>query len=179
MQFAQKDFSYYVRIFTGPLYLLVGFGVLGMVLSAIDPLIGQKVLFQMVVWVSTILIYGYVGWSAVLKYQATRAQAGWAGALCGVIAGFAGGILGIITIFAVPEIIDASLREAMAKNPNAQFDPEMMRRIALFFALATMVFSPVFSAVMGWVLALLGGIFGEKKARKLSAGQPTPPPLAE
>ena len=153
-----------------PFILLVVWNLAGLVIAFANPAIMLHGSMQTIGWIVMLAAYGYVGWSAVRKHEATIAQGTWAGTFCGLLEGLAGGIIGLMIIFLVPDFVQIMVSQTNAKiaaaNPSApSFTMEQMEKWMVFGAVAGLILGPIIQGLIGAGVAALAGVIAKPKKK--------------
>jgi|TARA_Y100000310_G_C20157405_1_gene567496 hypothetical protein len=155
MKFANKEFAEYWKIIKIPTYVLIAWGILGFIMSIISFQLYMTVFSSSSSLILTIVIFGFIGWTAIKDHNQTVKIAAWSGALTGAITGFIGAIIGIFMFYLVPEIIQLAMAQAGANAAAV----EGFIKIGVYLGLIT---GPLISAIIGAIIALIAALIAKK-----------------
>ncbi|MFH1642998.1 MAG: hypothetical protein ABIC04_08950 [Nanoarchaeota archaeon] len=158
MKFADKDFLEYWKVIKIPTYILVAWGVLGFIISAVSFSLYQSVFAPVAGWILTVSAFGFIGWFGVKDHKVSLKFSAWAGALSGAISGFAGAGLGILMYHFVPEVIQAALAQTAASGVDAATLQSYMS-IGIYIGLIT---GPLVTAIIGAIISTLASFIAQK-----------------
>ena len=158
MKFAEKDISYYWKIFKIPLLILLSWSIVGFIISLSSYQTYKSIFSGIVGLVVSVALYGITGYLAVADHKATIKQSAWSGALLGITAGFIGGIIGILMFNLVPEFVADTVRDAVAQGAQAELTKNIMK-ISTYIGPIT---GPIFGGLIGALIAAIGGFISKK-----------------
>jgi len=158
VKFAEKEFDYYWKIIKIPLFVIIGWSVLGFIISLISFQTYQSIFSSISGILLGILVFGFIGWTTIKDHKGEIKHAAWAGALAGIIAGFVGGIIGVIMFYAVPQIASASIQQAVAKGAPHNVAENMIR----IGAMIGIIVGPIMNGVIGTIIAAITGLIAKK-----------------
>ncbi len=119
MKFAEKEFLEYWKVIKIPTYALIGWSVLGFIISVVSFSLYLTVFSPLASWILIMAVFAFIGWTVIKDRKATVKIAAWSGALSGAISGFVGGLIGILMYYFVPDVIEAALAQAAHAGANA------------------------------------------------------------
>lgn len=155
---AKSKLKEYWEIMKIPVYILVGWSVLGLIVAAISFDLYATIFSQAAEIIITIAAFGFVGYTAVKDHKKTAGEAFKIGAMAGIITGFAGGVISIIMSFAAPEIIEFAIQTAVSSGA-ARGQVEGLIKIGIYIGVIT---GPIVNGIIGGLLSLIGGLIGKK-----------------
>jgi hypothetical protein len=155
MKFAGKEFNDYWKIIKIPTYVLVGWSVLGFIVSIVSFSLYATIFSAGASWVLMIAVFGFIGWTIIKDHKESVKIAAWGGALTGAIAGFAGAIISIFMFYLVPEVIQAAIMQAGANAAAV----ESFMAVAIFIGLIT---GPLVSGIIGAVITGIVALIAKK-----------------
>ncbi len=154
IKFANKEFKEYWNTIKMPAYVLIAWSILALIISMISFSIYVTIFSPIASWLLTIVIFGFIGWTAVKDHNQSIKTAAWSGALTGIISGFVGAIIGILMFYLVPQVIQAAI--AQAGNSAAIED---FMKIGIYIGLIT---GPLFSGLIGAALSAISALIAKK-----------------
>ncbi len=158
MKLGEKEIKDYWAIVKIPTFIIIGWYVVGLIFSAVAYQIYQSVFQGIAGWLILVAYFGFIGWVSVKEHKLKPSQAGWAGAVGGIVIGFVGGIFSILTYFLLPSVIDQAVMQAVAKGaPEATV--RSMMSITIYFGV---IIAPVINGLVGWVLSAITGLVAKK-----------------
>jgi hypothetical protein len=157
-----KTLTQYMGIIKMPLLALIGLDIVSFLTGFLGyiPAIGfafamLNVLVSLVIFVLTLGIAGYIGYSAVKKYGGDLLSSLVAGALAGLISGVVSGVLNLVSAMAMLGM-GRGLGSVMVMGAS----------------MVGLIISPIFGAILGGILAVIGGaVAGARTFGPASAGQ--------
>ena len=155
MKFANKEFSEYWHIIKIPAYVLIAWGILGLIISMVSFSLYSTIFSPLAGWILTIAVFGFLGFTTIKDHKQTVKIAAWAGALTGIISGFIGGILSILMFYLAPQVIQAAVAQA-GQDPAAV---QAFMEIGIYIGLIT---GPIISGIIGAVISLIAALIAKK-----------------
>lgn len=132
-----------------PVIILIVWGAIVLFLR-IDQIISSKLVFGILGWGITLVVFGYIGYSLSCKKR--KKDAVRAGAYAGVIVGLVSAVLSIISYYFFPGFFDAQIRETV--NAGASLETvTLFMQIGLYVSL---VISPLINGLIGAFASWLG-----------------------
>ena len=162
MEFGGKKFEFYWKIIQGPLYVLVGWNLIGFIVACFSYQTYMNIFSSLSGLVLSILIFGFIGWTAIKDYQGEIKHGAWSGALTGVISGLIGAVLSIGMFYLVPEMMQQSLTLAVQKGAPAETVKTFMQ-IGIFFNL---LLAPLISGVIGALISVIASLIAQTVKNK-------------
>ncbi|MFZ2455906.1 MAG: hypothetical protein WAX07_05470 [Candidatus Altiarchaeia archaeon] len=160
-----KTLSEYLKIIKMPLLALIAMDIVGFLLGFLTyiPAIGfifamLNMVIGLVLFVITVVIAGYIGYTAVKKYSGDLLTSLAAGAIAGLLSGIVSAVLNVISALA-----------------GLGMSPGIGQAVFMGTALVGLILSPVFGAVVGGILATIGGAVAGAR----TFGSPAPQPAAK
>lgn len=160
-----KTLNEYLKIVKMPLLAWIALDIVNFLLGFLTyiPAIGiafafLNLLVAMVIFVITVAIAGYIGYTVVKKYSGDLLSSLAAGAIAGLLSGIVGAILNLVSALA-----------GIGVNQGIE------QAVLMGAALLGLVLSPIFGAVFGGILALIGGAVAGAR----TFGSPAPKPAAK
>jgi hypothetical protein len=116
----------------------------------VDQFISSKLIYNILSWGITLVVFGYIGYSLAGKKRGKDATR--AGAYAGVIVGFVSAVLAIIAYYIFPGFFDAQIAEAVKAGADIG-TVNLFMKIGLY---ASLIISPVISGVIGAFASWIG-----------------------
>jgi len=152
------DINYYWNIVRVPFFILIGWQVLGLIMSFVSVGLYISIFGSISGWILTVAVFGFIGYIAVKDHKGSYKEAMLAGLMTGAMAGLAGAIIGIIMVN-----VSAGYVEMLVGQMTAQgLSDEMARQYISMGSYIGILAGPVVNGIVGLVLALLGGLVGKK-----------------
>jgi len=143
-----KKLSEYIDIIKIPLIALIGLDIVSFLMSFLSYIPAAGFAFTMlnlaagvVIFILTLAIAGYIGYTTVRKHSGDLLTALAAGAIAGAISGVVSGLLSIVS--------------AMA---GTSARPGFGSAIIIVAALAGLIASPIAGAIVDGILSVIGGL---------------------
>ncbi|MFH2027787.1 MAG: hypothetical protein ABIJ08_01485 [Nanoarchaeota archaeon] len=155
MKFGNKEFKEYWKIIKIPTYILVGWSIVGFILSIIAYDLYSSVFTGASGWVLMLSVFGFIGWSAIKDYKKDINFSAWSGAISGAISGMVGAVIAIIMFFTVPEILLAAASQANMDTSTLQ----SMMQIGVYIGLVT---GPLISGLIGSLISAISAAIAKK-----------------
>ncbi|MBW2990064.1 hypothetical protein KY358_07155 [Candidatus Woesearchaeota archaeon] len=155
MIFAQKEFSYYWKIIRVPLFILVAWSILGLIISLFSFSLYSSIFSPLAGWLLILSIFGFIGWTTIKDYGQKAKVAAWAGALAGAIFGFIGSLVSILMFHLVPEVVQSAIAQA-GENAAAV---EGFIAIGIYLSAITV---PVIYAIVGAMISAMAALIAKK-----------------
>lgn len=152
------EFKEFWKIIKIPVYVLVGWNVLGLIIAVISYSLYTSIFSGVATWVLMAAVFGFVGYSAVKDYNLSIGGSAKAGAFAGAIVGVVGGILGVVIITAVPQVLEQVI-ELGVESGVARDTIESMAKIGVYLGI---IIGPITNAIIGSIIAALGGLIAKK-----------------
>jgi len=162
IEFAKKDFSYYWNIIKIPLFVLIGWSVLAVIVAKMSTYWHQSIFGTWQGLVVQLIVFGFIGYTIIAEHKGSVKQSAWAGAITGVIAGFVGAILAVIMFYLVPQIYELSINQAVAQGAPAELVRNIIR-IGLYTGFIT---GPLFAGLIGAAISAISGVVTKKLEKK-------------
>lgn len=141
-----------------PVIVLVAWSLITFIIP-IQDLIGNNIVYGIISWCVTIVLFGWVGYNVVQSKHEISAPK--AGAIAGAISGFIGGVIALITYFVNPQFYALQIEQAIAQGA-----PEETIRIGIQIGLFIgLIIGPVISAVIGAVITWISSLVFKKKKK--------------
>ena len=142
-----KTLSEYMTIIKMPLMALIGLDIVSFLMGFLNyiPAIGfafamLNVAVGLVLFLLTLIIAGYIGYTTVKKHSGDLLSSLVAGALAGVISGVVSGVLSLISIMA-----------------GIGISPGMGSAFMMGAALVGLIVSPIISTIIVGIVSTIGG----------------------
>jgi hypothetical protein len=132
-----------------PTIILIVWGAIVLFLR-VDQLIPSKLVFNILSWGISLVVFGYIGYSLAGKKREKEAVR--AGAYAGIIVGLASAVLSIISYHFFPGFFDAQIAEAV----KAGADPAIVTLFIQIGLYVSLVLSPAISGVIGAFVSWVG-----------------------
>ncbi len=155
MKFGKKDFSEHWKIIKIPTLILIAWSVLGFLVSMFSFTLYTTIFSVSASWLLMIVMFAFIGWSAVKDHKGTVKTGAWAGALSGVISGFIGAIIGILMFYLVPDLVQFAISQAGANAAAI----ESFLAIGVYIGLVT---GPLFSGIIGAIISSIAALIAKK-----------------
>jgi hypothetical protein len=165
LAFAEKDFNYYWGIVSVPFYILLGWLLLGLILSLVHMDTYRLIFNNWATFVLGIAFFGFIGWTTVKDHKGEVKHAAWAGAIFGAFLGLAGAVVSILMLNLSPAMLEMTIQQGMARvPPEAGMGRDMMQSYIMMGMYIGLITGPLFNGLIG---ALVSGISGavSKKVR--------------
>ena len=157
MKFGGKEFSDYWKIIKIPTYVLIGWSIIGFIISIISFSLYLSIFSSSSGWFLLIGVFGFIGWMTIKDHKGTVKIAAWGGALSGAISGFIGAIIGILMFYFVPAILDYTIVQAQGAMDAASLQGLMETMI--YVGLIT---GPLISGIIGAAIAAVAALIAKK-----------------
>ncbi len=158
MKFAEKEFSDYWKIIKIPTLILIGWSVLGFIISVVSFSLYATIFSPLAGWLLTIIIFGFIGWTVIKDHKEGVKIAAWAGALSGAISGFVGASISILMFYLVPEIIEAAMQQVAQAGGDIAAVQSFMA-IGVFIGLIT---GPLVYAIIAAIISTIAALIAKK-----------------
>ncbi len=147
----------YWKIIKVPVLIFIGYSILASIVAAISFETFMTFFGGWSGLIITVVVFGFIGYTTVKEHKQGIGQAAAAGAIAGVIAGLAGAVLSILMSFIAPHVIEQTVQQIVAQGGMAREQAESLVTLLTYLGL---VIGPVRQAIIGTILALIGGALG-------------------
>ena len=153
----KKGLKHYWEFIETPVFVLIIWAFIGLVFPIKDYV--PTLIYSIISWVITILVFGYLGYVVVKEKSNTPGDCAKAGAYTGAIVGLAGAVLAITFFYISPGIFDSTLQQMINAGLDAQ-SANTYLQIGLFSGIIT---GPLISAIVGALVSWISGLIFRKK----------------
>jgi len=146
---AEKNFKFYWDCVEVPVYVLIAWGIIGVLIQAYSSINMQYVGYFG--WLVMFAVFSYIAYEMIKKKNEEVGIAAKAGAIAGAIAGFAGGIISLISYYTFPGIYSEAIQQAVSQGA-----PQEMVEIGIKISVyGGIVLGPIFNAIIGVIITAL------------------------
>jgi hypothetical protein len=162
MEFAKKEFSYYWKIIMFPLFLLIGWSILGIIIASFSVEWYFSIFGQWQGLVIQVMAFGFIGYCIVAEHKGEVRHSAWGGAITGALLGLVGAILSLIAYYFIPQIIQASLSQAAQQGISM----DQLMEFAKIGLYAGFITGPLFGGLIGAGISAIAGAIANRRTKK-------------
>lgn len=139
-----------------PVVILVVWAIVN-VFFRVDDLISNAVVYQVINWGITLVVFGSIGYSLSQKKRSQDAVR--AGAYAGIIVGLVGAVASIIAFYVMPELFAEQINNAIESGASE----DMVKLFVQVGLYAGLIIAPLISGVVGAFSSWIGAKISKKK----------------
>lgn len=158
MEFGGKNFEYYWKIIKYPVFVIIGYSLLGFIISLVSYQTYISIFSNISGIFLGIIVFAFVGWTTVKDHKGSIKESAWAGVLTGVISGCIGGIISVLMFYLVPQVIQDALAKAAQQGAN----PDMVSNFMKIGVYIGIVVAILINAVLGAVISAITALIAQK-----------------
>ena len=158
----KKGFPYYWSIIDTPVYLIILWVILKLIVKVYGP-DWMIITLGWVGWVVIVAIFSYIGFKVVEKEKGTVRTAAKAGAIAGAIYGLADAVGRLIIFYNFPQVVNEGIQKVIESDTTHQLTVEIMTKSTEIMSYVLLVIEPLLLALICAGIAALTAWFVIKK----------------